>query len=340
MAERTKGWKSFWSGRFRRRYSRKASRVSRAEKAIGVVILVLLAAIAAAVYVKGRRYNPALYALSEKSAAEIQGVARDLSRAGPYVPVGAGAAESPTANASPAPTGAKTEEVKAKAEGAPVLPLNLKLEGWAPRGKPEQFTADTLYEKIDGRADVYQKFDVQRLDFVSFANAANPDQFVDLYVYDMGEPRNAFGIYAAERTPGAPAVALGREGYEAGGSLYFWKGPYYNLILPSSPSDSSPAAAAERVAQAADALEADDLSPLPFADLLPADGRVADSLAYLKKDALSQSFLDEVVSAQYALGTGAPLLAFVRECKSAEEAASLLKQYQEYLDKYARPEEV
>jgi hypothetical protein len=136
------------------------------------------------------------------------------------------------------------------------VPLDPGGEGWAAQGPVESFGAERLHEKINGADVLYLARDVRRLDFVSYVDASDPDRYVDLYVYDMGQPANARGVYMDQRPEGARPLELGDEAYEAGGSLFMLRGPYYSQILPADES-SECAAAALAVAQALEAIHGD-----------------------------------------------------------------------------------
>jgi hypothetical protein len=65
------------------------------------------------------------------------------------------------------------------------------------RQEPASFyKPDTLYEYIDGGADVYLLYDFQRL---LHQNFRTPGGELTADIYDLGKPENAFGIYSAAR---------------------------------------------------------------------------------------------------------------------------------------------
>lgn len=75
------------------------------------------------------------------------------------------------------------------------------------------YKPDTLYEYIDGGADVYLLYDFQRL---LHQNFRTPGGELTADIYDLGKPENAFGIYSAERSPRYKFVTLaGCDGCES-----------------------------------------------------------------------------------------------------------------------------
>lgn len=107
------------------------------------------------------------------------------------------------------------------------------VEEWRAPSKVSHFTPDNLYLKIDGRADAYLQFHVVGLTFGTYYHQTDGDRTVDVYWYDMGNPHNALGMYRSEAPHDAAKVAIGREGYRAGGAVFFWKGASYVQVLPT-----------------------------------------------------------------------------------------------------------
>ena len=82
--------------------------------------------------------------------------------------------------------------------------------GWQIYERAKQFTPQNLNEQINGRASLFLAYDVRRLTFVSFFQDVDIARFVNLSIYDMGEPTNAFGIFSVERDLEASTLNLGR----------------------------------------------------------------------------------------------------------------------------------
>ncbi len=309
---------------FGRKYARKPAGVSGVEKAVGAAIVLALVAIGSAIFAKGQDINPDIFGLSEESAAKIKGFDGDVTLAGPDIPIGL--------DGKPfmAVAGTHAESNQPLS----LLPLKLDSEGWALSGETESFTADTLYMKINGRAELYLAYDVAKLNCASYEWSEAPDLFVDVYVYDMASPWNAFGIYAMERPPDPKAIAIGREGYDAVGSLFFWKGAYYVQVLPSEDTDDVNEVA-RSIARKIERQIDDAMAPIPGLSLLPDENRIAYSDRYVLRNALSQSFLNHVFTAQYETPAG-PLTAFVSVRTDGNDAIELFQKYRDSVGLYAK----
>jgi hypothetical protein len=132
------------------------------------------------------------------------------------------------AGARPGPAG-----LPAPAATAPAAALPLKSPGGWGRGAIESYGPETLFEKINGKADAYLVFDVAGLEFAGYARPEDPDSYVDVYLYDMAEPLNAFGIYRAQRSGTEKRLDAPDEGCAVGASAFARRGRYYLEVLAS-----------------------------------------------------------------------------------------------------------
>jgi len=66
------------------------------------------------------------------------------------------------------------------------------------RESPLLYNPETLYQYIDGGADIYLLYDFKNLLHQDF-NSGAAELTVD--IYETGKTEDAFGIYAAERSP-------------------------------------------------------------------------------------------------------------------------------------------
>jgi len=174
------------------------------------------------------------------------------------------------------------------------------VSGWSQRVATREYDPKTLYEHIDGAADLFLAYGFARLAVAEYALGSG-EHLITVDVYDMGEPINAFGIFTSERPPGVKPVALGSHGHSGDGVIAFWQGRYYVKVLQVAGDHPAEAMA---FAQAATAhLPAS--AGLPAAlKLLPTRARIADSERYVRRSALGHRSLENVVSAQYRLGKG------------------------------------
>ena len=269
---------------------------------------------------------------------QYEGVSEDDRAAA--VALAAALAERQLAYGPPVPS-RKADEPSAEqgdqkaALGAGVLPPPEDADWTGPDGV-RIFGPANLYEKINGRAGLYFSFGFVKLMFGTYRHAKQPDQYVDCYVYDMGELENAFGMFKVEQGGEVEPVQMGREGYAAEDSIFFWKGScYVQLLAPQSGEAYSRFVPA--LAKAAAELIEDDGRKLWADALLPQEDRIDRSFAYVRADAFSLDFLKNVYTAEYQAGEATWTL-FVHRASDDRQPRDMLSKYADYLGKYGKVE--
>ena len=140
----------------------------------------------------------------------------------------------PPASAAPAAAAADTGLVA-------YLPAIGALAGWTRSKPPQAYSADNLWEFIDGAAETYVGFGVQ--DALS-AGYTFGGADVSIEIYEVSDSLHAFGIYTQERPPAPRAVPVGAEGYLNSNVLIFWKGPCYVKLIAAEADKPGSAALA------------------------------------------------------------------------------------------------
>lgn len=185
---------------------------SRREIWLSWALLSLLPVIAAVIYVNGQRFDPNVFALDAGALGTRTVAARQPA---------------PAASSDPEMPAARPRESATSLLSERLAPFD-----WPADGPAERFTAGTLYQKIDGRADEYLRAGFISLESASYARGA---QFIDVFAYDMGSEAHALARFSSERPPGATAVPLGRDGYCVASSCFFVDGRYYVQVIGSEP---------------------------------------------------------------------------------------------------------
>ncbi len=225
-----------------------------------------------------------------------------------------------------------TPEMKARTETIARALEGLTPEGFTKKGPVERYTEANLYEKIDGRSELFHSYDVTGMTFVTFSRADDPSKFIDVFLYDMTTPLGAFGVYSVERSTGSKPIATGDDGYRTGVDLFFRKGQYYATILTSGPDQETQKAATALADTLANRLKGKAAELWGLA-MLPARNRIDDTVQYLMVDALGLDFLTNAFKAQYRVGE-AEFTAFVARCKSVDNAAEVLGKYKAHLQEF------
>ena len=201
-----------------------------------------------------------------------------------------------------------------------------------------RFTPESLYEQINGRAELYLSYNVIRLTHASFDNRHDDRLSISVSVYDMGSPINAFGIFSVERFPGEPKVDLGRDAYRTNADYYIWHGQHYIRIISSDTGEESRRFGLDWARILVGALPASGGGVWGF-DLLPRHNLVEDSVRYFVVDAMGLDFMHDTFTAQYS-SDGGPVTAFISRSGLAEGTTHVMDQYREFADHYGDTTEI
>ncbi len=173
------------------------------------------------------------------------------------------------------------------------VPLPGKL---TPQEVATYYKADSLYQYIDGGADVYLLYDFRVLLHLELKSGSAE---ITADVYDMGRGEDAFGIYSAERSPKYKFVPIGIEGYRSKGILNFVQDHYYvKLQADGAKADPLLDPLARTLSQRIGGARTAPALLLK----LPREHKVERSEQYVRKDPLGHSFLAPSYIAAYTWG--------------------------------------
>jgi hypothetical protein len=117
-----------------------------------------------------------------------------------------------------------------------------EVRGWRPAEEDSVYTAENLYDYINGGAEVYRAFHVQKVRARRYERPGQPDIITD--VFEMGSSEDAWGVYHHDIREGTSA-GIGRESEYLDGTLSFWKGRFFVSILPFDETEESSRAVME-----------------------------------------------------------------------------------------------
>ncbi len=225
-----------------------------------------------------------------------------------------------------------TEEMRAETEAiAQALDFDAPI-GWKKPGGVERYTITNLYDKINGRSELYNSYDIVGMTFVTFLNETDSTKYIDVFLYDMRTAMGGYGVFSVERSPGNPHFDLGRMAYRTDRDLFLWKGQYYLTVLASHDTPD----VQDRVTEIGKTIEAtlkDDGGSVWGLDSLPKENRKDETVQYFQIDAMALSFMTNTFTAEYAFGDENVTL-FLSKQESEAVATDKTKQYLGYLEKY------
>jgi hypothetical protein len=193
---------------------------------------------------------------------------------------------------------------------------------------PAHYFPDTLFDYINGGAELFLAYGFVELLVAEFIEDGNPASRATLEIYNMGTLDNAFGVFKAEQGGNPYKVPGGAEGRLGQGMLQFYKDKFYvKTFLP--PTSKSYPAVTQQIGSAIEARIKGTFSRPAFFNLLPVQDRVADSESYTSKDFLGQPYFARIASAQYSRG-GTTYKIFI-SIEPDKEAAQHLAHYKAHL---------
>lgn len=150
-----------------------------------------------------------------------------------------------------------------------------KILDWEAFGKDQVYDRKTIFNYIDGGAEVYLAFDFRGV-FVRTYRAPSGDEIV-LDIFDMGSPEEAYGVFSCDRQD--PEVGIGQEATFVPGLLRFWQGRYFVSISSAGEEEKAEKAILELGMDVASLLGPPGELP-PLLRILPPEGLIKRKISY------------------------------------------------------------
>lgn len=209
---------------------------------------------------------------------------------------------------------------------ASLLPKPNAVADWHMQGRPATYTRASLYDYIDGGADLYLGYAFSRAVVADYTGSSGAKITVELY--DMGSSYDAFGIFAREQAQVSPSIGQGAS--YAGGLLTFWKDRVFARIFTDRETDATRPAVLRMGKLLAAAVRSKGTKP-PLIAMLPQPGIAGGSVRYLHTDTALNSVLylpgnplrlsgkTNVAYAEYPVRAGAPAKLVIVQYPSAQD---------------------
>jgi len=174
-----------------------------------------------------------------------------------------------------------------------------------PAGVVESYDPDTLSDKIDGKAELYISAHFKEMSYRPFT--LSDGTRVQMYVYALATPTDAFAVLSSQRRPGAQASTVTPEAYLAENTLCLAKGRFYVELVAdrTGPRVAASLTAMATVLAGRLPVEAAKAAPsLVETSLFPTDGLDASSLRLTASDAMGMAGFTNVYTGDYSLPGG------------------------------------
>jgi len=183
---------------------------------------------------------------------------------------------------------------------AELLPAIASVEGWIVAEGPVTYSADGLFEYLNGGAPLYLDYGFEELAHVRYQRREDEFASVTIDVFQMGEELGAFGLFSSGRPRGATPRQWATEGYRSGTVTAAWRG---NMYVHGEAGDDSPELIEmmERLMAETSARLTGDASRPAILAALPIDGLVQRSERFVAVDLLGHAFLPGGILATYEI---------------------------------------
>lgn len=270
---------------------------SRTESLVGICLLMLLVLIAVAILLKQSHYDEEAF-----NSLIMQ----------------AGLADAPDGGDTP--------------EGSVIDIAGMVPSGFSPMSETETFDQVSLSDKIDGKADGYLDAGFLHLTCRRFIRDDHPEQWLEIYLYDMEIPRNAFSIYSKQKRDGVADQAFTEFAYATENAVFFATGRYYVEIIAAARGEALLGAMVKMSETFVAAHGAGGVS-LPELAYLPPENLDTESVSLIPNDGFGYSGFDNIFTGTYQIGEQR-IMAFLSIRKSPEEAAALAAGYDGILSEF------
>ena len=215
-----------------------------------------------------------------------------------------------------------------------VGPKDVDLKAFLPAGykilsQLEIYQTDNLYEKINGKAPLYTDAGFEKLLTQRFVNENDPDLITELYLYDMGQAKNAFSVYSLQKRPDAQPIPKMPLTYKTPNGLYLMHGKYYVELVGFVTADELSNAMTE--------IGRKIRSDLPVAGteiaelkLLSGENLVHGTIKLYTESAFGLASFDNVFAANYKIADQT-LTGFVSKRSDPQNAQQMAKTYYQFL---------
>jgi hypothetical protein len=267
-------------------------RAKRLESAISICLLAILSLIGVGVFIKQFNYNMSRYGIDTTAIPKLE-----------------------TRNSK--------------------FEIPFELSSFVPAGfemlsKVEVYNSENLYEKINGKAPLYTESGFEKLFTQRFVSSSDPNLWMELYVYDMDNIKNAFSVYSVQKRAESEDFPSMQLAYKTGNALYFVHGKYYMELVGSSESGELFKAISEVARRIQANLAIDHDSGITEFAVFPQENLVAGSIKLYLANAFGFEKLTNTFAARYRL-ENETITAFLSKRADSREAEAMAESYRNFL---------
>lgn len=202
------------------------------------------------------------------------------------------------------------------------------IEGWEKPEEIDVYYPETLWDIINGAADVFMAYEFKELFWGEYINKEDDGIYIVMEIYRQGGPVHAFGVYSQER-PGTPdLIDIGVQGYTAPGVLHFFVADCYVKIRSHDRSEETARTMEKMARHVSDLLDPDPEFP-DIITMLPEEGKVEFSEEFINTNFLGHPFLSGAFVSTYNID-GNRFNLFVIKNETVDQSRKMLADYYEF----------
>jgi hypothetical protein len=269
----------------------KTKKISEAQRLTGYAILLALGLITIWLLVQQSRLNPAVTAMLQATGVAGRTQARALAATAGFIP---------------------------------------EVAGFTPLAPAQSYAPENLSDKIDGKAELYLSAGFQEMSCRSFTLEKPQGTHLEVFLYDMGEPQNAYAVFSSQRRPGSAPIALTNNAYATANALFFTKGKFYVEMVADRAVEALPVTLEAFTTALLANLPSEAGEAGNATALFPGAGLARDSVRLNAADAFGLEGFNNVYTAEYSLKDGSAT-AFLAERQTSEQAQAEAERFREFL---------
>lgn len=193
---------------------------------------------------------------------------------------------------------AKQQETDTGFTAARYLPNQIADGAIVRTGEIRTFVGDSLWEYIDGDAEIYHKYDFAEV-ATSDYKSANDEFVTDIYRFNT--PLGAYGLYTVVRPPAPDTTRLGVQGFVDPSMVTFVKGNFVVRLIGFNASEQVANDLLDIARKVDSLLPGTTSRPADFT-LFPTDSVIPASDKVIGESFQGQAFLVNFFTQDYALG--------------------------------------
>ncbi len=201
---------------------------------------------------------------------------------------------------------------------------------WIMKDRVTLYNSDTLFDHINGEAELYFPYGFNRLATATYLNQKDPEVWVVVDVYRMGSLLDAFGIYSNYRKADGAGIMIGAEGFVSSSQLMFYQDRYFVRIQVTGATSLAQDLFIACGRAVSRNLPPNKGRPGELEILAGIPGVVTKSERYLAQSLIGYAFFRRGMIADVILG-GEPVQVFVVFENSTDAARKAFDDYRSYL---------